>query len=342
MGDSRSRHLLDVHDRVVRQELDRFQGREVNTTGDGFVVAFDGPASGIRCGEAIIGALSGRGIGVRVGLHTGECERRDDDLAGLAVHIAARVAGLAEPSQMLVTSTVKDLVLGSGIQFLRRWPPRPEGRARVVASLPGDNVISVPVHREWVRPLGTWWENPQLIVGVPLSTGASRIEAAVWVDPCLKLPDDAALPNHYRCGHGCSSRTGTNGVIQCGWRHNADQFCGHGGSRRSKAVHPVRDNGSQRQGRNRGSGLPSVLRVGLQAVYAADITQPGAKAGTVLEQLPAAGSRVALDDTTIHRRLPHRVPVAFDLSLIAGLTAVATETVPVAEPGRLRECPPWP
>jgi class 3 adenylate cyclase len=117
MGDSRWRRLLDVHDRVVRQELDRFGGREVNTTGDGFVATFDGPASGIRCGEAIIGALSGRGIGVRAGLHTGECERRDDDLAGLAVHIAARVAGLAEPSQMLVTSTVKDLVLGSGIQF---------------------------------------------------------------------------------------------------------------------------------------------------------------------------------------------------------------------------------
>ena len=90
MGDSRWRRLLDVHDRLVRQELDRFQGGESNTTGDGFVVTFDGPAYGIRCGEAIIGALSGRGIEVRAGLHTGECERRDDDLAGLAVHIAAR------------------------------------------------------------------------------------------------------------------------------------------------------------------------------------------------------------------------------------------------------------
>jgi hypothetical protein len=108
--------------------------------------------------------------------------------------------------------------------------------------------------------LDTWWESPHIIVGVPMSTGASRIEAAVWVDPCLKLPNDAALPNHCRCGHDCSSRTVTNGVVQCEWRHNANQFCGHGGSRRSKSVHPVRDNGSECQGRNRGSGLPSLLR----------------------------------------------------------------------------------
>jgi hypothetical protein len=88
---------------------------------------------------------------------------------------------------------------------------------------------------------------------------ASRIGAAGWVDPCLKLPNDAALPNHYRCGHGFSSRTGTNGAIQCEWRHNARQSCGHSGNRRSKSVHPVRDNGSECQGRDRGSGLASVL-----------------------------------------------------------------------------------
>jgi class 3 adenylate cyclase len=117
MGDGRWRHLLDVHDRVVREELDRFGGREVNTTGDGFVMTFDGPAGGIRCGKAIIDALQSRGVRARAGAHTGECERRGDDLAGLAVHIAARVSALAGPSQMLVTSTVNDLVLGSGIEF---------------------------------------------------------------------------------------------------------------------------------------------------------------------------------------------------------------------------------
>jgi class 3 adenylate cyclase len=118
MGDIRWRHLLEAHDRVVREVIDRFGGREVNTTGDGFVIAFDGPASGVRCGESIIDALMGRGIRVRAGLHTGECESRGDDLAGLAVHIAARVSTLAGPGEMWVTSTVKDLVLGSGIEFI--------------------------------------------------------------------------------------------------------------------------------------------------------------------------------------------------------------------------------
>ncbi|MEA3055926.1 MAG: hypothetical protein QOD30_1358 [Actinomycetota bacterium] len=117
VGDSRWRRVLDIHDRMVRDLLPRFGGREVNTTGDGFVAAFDGPARGVRCGQALIRALGERGIQVRVGLHTGECERRGDDLAGLTVHIAARVAAVADPSQLLVTSTLRDLVLGSDISF---------------------------------------------------------------------------------------------------------------------------------------------------------------------------------------------------------------------------------
>jgi class 3 adenylate cyclase/alpha-beta hydrolase superfamily lysophospholipase len=117
MGDSRWRHVLDVHDQLIREQLPRFGGREVNTTGDGFVATFDGPARGVRCGQALIHALGQRGIQVRVGLHTGECELRGDDLAGLTVHIAARVAALAGPNQLLVTSTLRDLVLGSGIDF---------------------------------------------------------------------------------------------------------------------------------------------------------------------------------------------------------------------------------
>jgi class 3 adenylate cyclase len=117
IGDSRWRQVLDIHDRLIRDQLARFGGREVNTTGDGFVAAFDGPARGVRCGQALIHALAQRGIQVRVGLHTGECELRDNDLAGLTVHIAARVGALAGPNQVLVTSTVRDLVLGSGIDF---------------------------------------------------------------------------------------------------------------------------------------------------------------------------------------------------------------------------------
>jgi len=117
IGDTRWRQVLDVHDRVVRQQLDRFGGREINTTGDGFIAAFDGPARAIHCGQALIHDLQRKGIEVRAGCHTGECERRGDDLAGLAVHIAARIAALAAPSQLLVSSTVRDLVLGSDIEF---------------------------------------------------------------------------------------------------------------------------------------------------------------------------------------------------------------------------------
>lgn len=117
MGDARWRQVLDVHDSVVRQQLARFGGQEINTTGDGFVAAFDGPARAIRCGLALIHDLEQRGVRIRAGCHTGECERRGDDLAGLAVHIAARIAALAGPTELLVSSTVGDLVLGSGIEF---------------------------------------------------------------------------------------------------------------------------------------------------------------------------------------------------------------------------------
>src|SRR5579863_2430135 len=117
MGDQRWRSLLDRHDQIVREQLRIFRGREVNTTGDGFVASFDGPARAIRCGQAIIDATRALGLELRMGLHTGECEVRGNDLGGLAVHIAARVGSLASPSEVLVSGTVKDLVVGSGIEF---------------------------------------------------------------------------------------------------------------------------------------------------------------------------------------------------------------------------------
>jgi class 3 adenylate cyclase len=117
MGDPRWHTLLDTHDRMVRDHLRRFRGKEIKTTGDGFLASFDGPARAIRCAQAVIEAARELGIEVRVGLHTGECEIRGDDLGGLAVHIAARVGALAGPSEALVSSTVKDLVAGSGIEF---------------------------------------------------------------------------------------------------------------------------------------------------------------------------------------------------------------------------------
>jgi class 3 adenylate cyclase len=120
LGDHRWRTLLDDHDRTVREQLRRFRGREINTTGDGFVASFDGPARAIRCANAIAEATHRLGIELRVGLHTGECEVRGDDLGGLAVHIAARVAASAGPGEVVVSGTVKDLVVGSGIEFTDR------------------------------------------------------------------------------------------------------------------------------------------------------------------------------------------------------------------------------
>jgi class 3 adenylate cyclase len=120
LGDREWRALLDAHDRTVRGELRRFRGREVNTTGDGFLASFDGPARAIRCAQAIIDAVEPLGIELRAGLHTGECELRDDDLGGIAVHIASRVGSLASQCEVLASSTVKDLVTGSGIQFADR------------------------------------------------------------------------------------------------------------------------------------------------------------------------------------------------------------------------------
>jgi class 3 adenylate cyclase len=104
----------------VRRELHRFRGHEINTTGDGFVASFDGPARAIRCAQAINEATTKLGIELRIGLHTGECEIRADDLGGLAVHVAARVGALATSGEILVSGIVKDLVAGSGIEFTDR------------------------------------------------------------------------------------------------------------------------------------------------------------------------------------------------------------------------------
>ncbi len=109
--------MLDRHDASIREALEQFRGDEINTTGDGFLAAFDGPARAIRCAQAIAAAGTELGVGVRSGIHTGECERRGDDLAGIAVHIGARVAALAGGGEVLVTGTVRDLVAGSGIEF---------------------------------------------------------------------------------------------------------------------------------------------------------------------------------------------------------------------------------
>jgi class 3 adenylate cyclase len=117
IGDRNWHAVLDAHDAVVRAQLARFRGREVNTVGDGFLATFDGPQRAIRCATAIRDAVQALGIEVRAGLHTGECEVRGDDIGGIAVHIGARVAALAGPNEVLVSSTLRDLVIGSGLEF---------------------------------------------------------------------------------------------------------------------------------------------------------------------------------------------------------------------------------
>jgi class 3 adenylate cyclase len=116
-GDGRWQTVLDMHDEVVRRELAVHRGTEVAWTGDGFLATFDGPARAVRCAQSIIGALSARDLALRAGLHTGEIERRGREISGITVHIANRVAREAGPGEVLVSSTVRDLVAGSGLAF---------------------------------------------------------------------------------------------------------------------------------------------------------------------------------------------------------------------------------
>ena len=117
LGDRRWRELLDTYYALARRELARFRGREIDTAGDGFFAAFDGPARGIRCAAAIAAGVRPLGIEVRAGLHTGECEVMGEKVGGIAVHIGARIASHARPGEVLVSSTVKDLVAGAGLGF---------------------------------------------------------------------------------------------------------------------------------------------------------------------------------------------------------------------------------
>jgi class 3 adenylate cyclase len=130
-GDSRWRDLLAQHHAAVRRELARFRGREIDTAGDGFLATFDGPARAVRCAARVVDAVTPLGLQIRAGLHTGECEMLGDKVSGIAVHVGARVAGLAGASEVLVSSTVKDLVAGSGLRF------EPRG-IQTLKGVPGD------------------------------------------------------------------------------------------------------------------------------------------------------------------------------------------------------------
>jgi pimeloyl-ACP methyl ester carboxylesterase/class 3 adenylate cyclase len=127
LGDARWRELVGRHDELVRSELEHHRGREVKTMGDGFLATFDGPARGIRCARAIADKVRALDIGLRAGLHTGECELVGDDIGGMAVNIGARIGALAGADEVLVSSTVKDLVVGSGISFTDRGAQQLKG-----------------------------------------------------------------------------------------------------------------------------------------------------------------------------------------------------------------------
>jgi class 3 adenylate cyclase len=117
IGDRAWRDVLDRHHAIVRERLDRFRGREIKTLGDGFVATFDRPAAAVHCAQEIVEQVDALGLSVRCGLHTGECELLDGDVGGIAVHIGARVNALARGGEVLVSSTVKDLVVGSDLDF---------------------------------------------------------------------------------------------------------------------------------------------------------------------------------------------------------------------------------
>ena len=122
LGDKRWRDLLERHDAIVRRQLQIHRGREVKTMGDGFLATFDGPARAIRCAAAIRDELAAIGIEIRVGIHTGEVELIGDDVSGMAVNIGARIGALADSGELLVSSTVRELVVGSGLEFDDRGP----------------------------------------------------------------------------------------------------------------------------------------------------------------------------------------------------------------------------
>ena len=117
LGDRRWRELLDRHDELLRREFERFRGKEMTATGDGFLAAFDGPARAVQCALAAAHMARSLGLELRIGVHTGECEQRGGNLSGIAVHTAARIAAFARPGEVLVSRTVTDLVAGSGLEF---------------------------------------------------------------------------------------------------------------------------------------------------------------------------------------------------------------------------------
>ena len=184
LGDRRWRDLVARHHAVVRAQLKRFRGREVDTAGDGFFAIFDRPAQAIECASAILAALRPLGIEVRAGLHTGEVEQTGKAVGGIAVHIGARVMANAGPGEIVVTSTVKDLVTGSGIEFVDRGPATLRGvegewRLHSVATklVQEAEVPETPVTRQAAR-----WSRSSVVLGL-IGIGALGVAASALLLP---------------------------------------------------------------------------------------------------------------------------------------------------------------
>jgi class 3 adenylate cyclase len=171
-GDERWRSLVERHDDVLQAEIERYGGRVIKTLGDGVLAVFEGPAKAIRAARAMADAVRALGIEIRAGVHTGECDRRGDDLAGIAVNVAARIVAHAGASEILVSGTVKELVLGSGITFTERgthalkgvpdewqlYAVTADGRAdaRPVSEVPPEVAALTPGPKETLRPRDRW------------------------------------------------------------------------------------------------------------------------------------------------------------------------------------------
>ncbi|HYU56790.1 MAG TPA: adenylate/guanylate cyclase domain-containing protein, partial [Actinomycetota bacterium] len=176
MGDQRWRELLDTHHARVRTELEQFNGREVKTMGDGFLATFDSPARAVLCARAIAESMTAIGVRIRAGIHTGETEIMGEDVGGIAVHIAARVAGRADPDEILVSSTVKDLVEGSHIAFT------PKGsRALALKGIPGRwRLYAVRWQPERAASAGLPRRSEHPLVGraAEMAVGRAQVDAA--------------------------------------------------------------------------------------------------------------------------------------------------------------------
>ncbi|MHB8513295.1 MAG: response regulator [Actinomycetota bacterium] len=209
LGDATWSEVLDQHDAAIRKTLDEFGGREVNTVGDGFVAMFEAPAQAVGAAIDAIASTEEIGLQLRAGIHTGECELRGDDIGGIAVHIAARVASLADTGEVLVTNTVKDLAAGSGFSFEtrgshalkgvpRKWQlyaARPSGKrspakiapAKKKAAIPIVLVDDHPMWREMIRKVIESRGSAKVVAEA--SDGAKAIEVVASRKPRVVIMD---------------------------------------------------------------------------------------------------------------------------------------------------------